>query len=143
MARLNEQIPSVGTVMLRWLLVMLGLNALVTAVICIYIMRRLGSPILAIDRALNDIGDGNLNVRLRETDSGEFNELCVSLNRATAKIQSRIEAVREEVRVLESLDTQPAPSPEDVHNAVQNCRNVLSFFRADSKSGENAANGDS
>jgi len=38
----NEAIPPLGAVLLRWMLVMLVVNVLVTAAISIYIMRKLG-----------------------------------------------------------------------------------------------------
>jgi len=53
LARMNEQIPSVGTVMLRWLLVMLGINAIVTACIAVFVLRKLGNPILAPPQRFN------------------------------------------------------------------------------------------
>jgi len=145
MARMNEQIPSVTTVMGRWLIVMLFINALVTVAIAVFVMRKLGNPILAIHRALNEIGDGNLNVRLRENDSKELSELCIALNRATSQIQTQVEAARSETRVLENLEAQPDPDPENIRTALENCRNVLSFFREESivDPNEKAANGDS
>ena len=79
---LAERIPSTGTVMGEWLVAMLAVNAVVTGTLCLWILRRLGNPILAIRRALNEIGDGNLDVRLRTGDAHEFNELTVALNRA-------------------------------------------------------------
>ncbi|MFT4730158.1 MAG: methyl-accepting chemotaxis protein, partial [Granulosicoccus sp.] len=82
MGRLGDAIPSMSSVLGWWLAVMLIINGLVTAIIGIYLLRKLGNPILAIKRALNEIGDGNLSVRLRTDDNREFNELCIALNRA-------------------------------------------------------------
>jgi len=143
MALLNEQIPSVTSVMGKWLLVMLLINAVVTTGIAVYVMRKLGNPILAMHRALNEIGDGNLNVRLRENDSKEFMELSMAMNRATAKIQSQVEAARQETMVLDNLESQPNPGTEDIKVALENCRNVLSFFREENNpsDGDKAANG--
>jgi len=140
MALLNEQIPSVTSVMGKWLVVMLLINALVTGAIAVYVMRKLGNPILAMHRALNEIGDGNLGVRLRHTDSKEFQELYMALNGATAKIQSQVEAAREETKILNNLEGQPNPDADDVQLALENCRNVLSFFREQSVEQIPAAN---
>ena len=74
----------------KWLVAMLAVNAVVTGALCVWILRRLGNPILAIRRALNEIGDGNLEVRLRTGDAREFNELTVALNRALEEVQGRI-----------------------------------------------------
>jgi len=40
----NEAIPPLGAVLARWLVVMMGVNVLVTAAVSIYIMRKLGHP---------------------------------------------------------------------------------------------------
>jgi len=143
LARMNEQIPSVTTVMLRWLLVMLLINAVVTACIAMFVLRKLGSPILAMHRALNEIGRGNLTTRLRADDAKEFADLYMAFNGATAKIQSQVEAARNETRVIENLDSQPEPDFDGIRKALSNCHNVLSFFREETDSDEKAANGDS
>ncbi len=125
---LNESVPSVTTVMGKWLFVMLGINALISAFVGIYVMRKLGNPLLAMQRALNEIGDGNLNVRLRANDDKEFAELSAALNRAVEQVQSKIEHVRRETEVLDKLDQKHSVDAQAVREALVNCRNVLSFF---------------
>ena len=143
MAMLNEQIPSVTAVMMKWLAIMLIINAIVTCAIATYVIRKLGNPILAMHRALNELGDGNLNVRLREGDSKEFNELYQALNRATAKIQSHVEIARSETDVLDTLESQPkdeqGSDATQALEALQKCRSVLSFFEAQQTSSANSA----
>ena len=141
MAMLNEQIPSVTSVVGKWLVVMLLINAVVTTAIAVYVIRKLGNPILAMHRALSEIGDGNLNARLREGDSKEFSELYEAMNRATASIQTHIEDERKQTQVLDELESQSNASPEEIRSALHNCRNVLSFFQEDVSQQKNAANG--
>lgn len=128
---------------MRWVVVMLGINALITCAIGVYIMRKLGNPLLAIRRALNELGDGNLNVRLRSGDAREFADLSDALNRALEQIQSKVEEARQETRILDTLDQQPEPSPEEVEQALANCRDVLNFFNEGKVADEQrpAANG--
>lgn len=128
MRNLAEQIPDLGTVMGKWLVAMLFINAVITTCIGVWILRRLGNPILAIRRALNEIGDGNLAVRLRTGDASEFSELSDALNRALEEVQDRIQSAREQTRILETLDGQPEPDSEAVRSALLNCRDVLSYF---------------
>ena len=47
-ARMADAVPSVGAAMSKWLLIMLGMNAVVTTVIGIWVIRKLGGPILAL-----------------------------------------------------------------------------------------------
>lgn len=128
MGGIGDAIPPMSSVLVQWLVVMLLVNALVCGAIAVYIMRRLGSPILAIRRVLNEIGDGNLDVRLRTNDAQEFNELCVALNRALEQVQSKISEAQAITREVASLDQQPAPDQESVREAIVRCHNVLSYF---------------
>ena len=124
----SEVIPPIGAVLTQWMLVMLAINAVVTTAIAIYVLRKLGNPILAIKRALHEVGDGNLEVRLRENDSREFDELCIALNRAMNQVNSKIKEAKELTKVLDSLEDQPEPDREAVIQAMTECREVLSFF---------------
>ena len=66
MARLNEQIPGLSSVLGRWIIAMLVINLILTALVGLYITRKLGAPLLAMKRVLNDLSEGKLDVRLRE-----------------------------------------------------------------------------
>ncbi len=140
---INDSVPSASEVMMRWVVVMLVVNAVVTAMIGVYIMRKLGNPLLAMRRALNEIGDGNLDVRLRSGDSREFSELSDALNSALEQVQQKIEQARQETRILDTLEQQPKPSSEEIEAAFVSCRNVLNFFNQGKVSDEQrpAANG--
>lgn len=135
MGGLGDAIPSMSSVLGWWLAVMLIINGLVTAVIGTYVLRKLGNPILAIKRALNEIGDGNLSVRLRTDDNREFNELCIALNRALEQVNGKISEARELTKVLDTLDDQPMPDEKTVLKAMEDCRDVLKYFDTDSVAG--------
>ena len=135
MGLLSESIPDLGSVLGQWILIMLLVNGLVTGAIAVYIMRRLGNPILAIRRALNEIGDGNLNVRLRSNDTREFSELCEALNRALEQVQGKISEARALTRVLDTLENQPVPEDAEVRKAMLECRDVLSYFDGSTAAG--------
>ncbi|MBX2837033.1 MAG: methyl-accepting chemotaxis protein [Gammaproteobacteria bacterium] len=145
LALIDDRIPSISAIMMRWLGVMLLINAAAMLVLGVYIMRKLGNPIMAMHRALRDIGAGNLNVRLRESDSKEFSELCHALNRATETIQEKIEEARQVTRIAEALDQQPGPNSQDMQQALAKCQNVLSYFEESQSNidrNRSAANGD-
>lgn len=128
---LSDAIPAMSTVLTKWMLVMLVINSIVTLSIAVYILRRLGNPILAIKRALNEIGDGNLNVRLRVNDSDEFGELVEALNRALERVNSKIQDARELSRVIETLENQPLPDNQVIREALTGCNEALRFFDPD------------
>lgn len=125
--RINQQMPNLSSVLGRWLIVMLVINVVITALVAVYITRKLGSPLLAIRRALREIGEGNLNVRLRASDSNEFSEVSDALNVALEQVQSRIKAAQTEAAISD-LQDQPPPDAEQIRLALQNCQRELAYF---------------
>lgn len=127
-ASLGSSVPSVSGLMGRWLVVMLAMNAVVTGIIGVWIVRKLGNPMLAIRRALNEIGDGNLEVRLREGDSSEFAELATALNRALESVQTHVVEARRATAIIDALDEQPLPDAGEMRAALVKCRDNLAWF---------------
>jgi len=125
---LAEVIPPLSDVISSWLIVMLLVNGLISTVLGVYIMRRLGNPIMAIKRALDEIGDGNLNVRLRDGDDEDFGELCEALNRALEQVQGKISEAHNLTHLLDTREDQPEPDNAQLREAMQQCRDVLSYF---------------
>jgi len=128
---LSERVPSVAGAMGSWLVLMLVVNALVTGVIGVWIVRRLGNPLLAMRRALNDIGEGRLDTRLREGDEQEFAELADAFNRALETMQQRVRVAQEATAILASLEDQPSPDAKAMREALTRCRTSLDWFRPD------------
>ena len=116
----TEAVPSLGEVLGRWLAAMLLVNVIVTAVLGVWITRRLGQPLLAIRRALGEIASGNLDVRLRASDDADFGELARELSEAVAR-------VREHVAEAKGV----AAGTGDEAAALRDCRAALDWFRTD------------
>ena len=128
MQRFNEMVPGMAAVLGRWIIVMLMINVIITAILSVYITRKLGHPLMAIKRALNEVGDGNLDVRLRESDSREFADLSAAMNSAMSETRMRVLSIKHEFEALETLRDQPATTDAEVRAAVQNCQLALSYF---------------
>jgi len=128
MALFNESIPGLTAVLTRWIIAMLVVNVIITAAIATYILRKLGHPILAIKRALGEIGDGDLNVRLRASDDKEFGEIAESLNAAMERVRAHVAEAKNEVANLSELQNSPAANASDINEALDNCSSALSYF---------------
>ena len=87
-ALIDEAVPTLGAMLFKWVMAMLVINVLVTAAVGVYIARRLGHPLLALKRSLREIGAGNLDVQLRDSDTGEFAEITHELMTALATVQT-------------------------------------------------------
>ena len=128
MSMLNEQIPSMASVLGQWIVMMLVVNVVVTTMISMYIIRKLGQPLLAVKRALREIGEGNLNVRLRADDDKEFADVSAALQSAVISINRQISDAQGQMQTLQELQQQPAASAEDYSESLNNCRDALDFF---------------
>ena len=128
LANINEQIPGLASVLGRWIVVMLIVNLLLTAAVTYYITRKLGSPLLAIRRVLNEISEGNLDVRLRKGDNQEFSDIADALNLAVESMQEKISAAQREAAVVDTRDDQPVTDSEAIRQALSNCHIALQHF---------------
>ena len=127
MSLLNEQIPSLGSVLGRWIVMMMVINVVVTTMISMFIIRKLGAPLLAVKRALREIGQGNLNVRLRADDDREFSEVTSALQEAVVSINRQIAEAKGQVHVVQELQKKSA-NGEEIAESLENCSNALDFF---------------
>lgn len=130
MQRFNEMVPGIASVLGRWIIVMMVVNVIITSIVGIYVTRKLGHPLLAIKRALREVGEGNLDVRLRETDNREFADLCMALNSAMFEVKTRVKTAQDDFSALVQLQDQPDTSQQELDTAIQNCRESLEFFKA-------------
>ncbi len=136
MALANEAVPTLASVLGKWLIAMLVINALITVCLSIYITRRLGHPILAIKRSLREIGNGNLDVRLRAADSREFGEIAGELTAAVRSIREQISAAKSGIaQVGEIHDT--SDEADKLNRAVNETRHALDYFQVDSSQSAN------
>ena len=131
----NDAVPGLQAMLTKWVLAMLAINVVLTMALGVYITRRLGHPLLAIKRSLREIGQGNLDVRLRAGDSKDFGELADELMNAQAAIREQIAAAKAEVAQVE----QPEISGEELTQAMRSCKLALDYFQVDGQS-DSAAN---
>jgi len=130
-AMANEALPTLSAVLGKWILIMLVVNLVITCALALFIARKLGQPILAIKRALRDIGNGNLDVRLRSSDRTEFAEIANELTAAMHSVRSQISAAQQSMDKVDSLaeKRELALQDADIDTALSSCRSALDFFR--------------
>lgn len=136
MQLVNEAVPSMSAILGKWVISMMIVNAVVTIGLGIFITQKLGQPLMAIKRTLREIGEGNLDVRLRATDDREFGEITNELSYAMASVRDQIAAAKHEI---EQADGNIAPvaasegEQQSVNMAVRNCKLALDFFQVDNE----------
>lgn len=120
---INEAVPPLGAVLMRWMIAMMVVNIILTLCLGVYIVRKMGQPLLAIRRALREVSAGNLVVRLRETDNRDFGELSQDLQNAMSVVRDRIAEAKASVAVADD---------GDLEKAIENTQNALNFFKVNS-----------
>lgn len=134
MQLVNEAVPALGSVLAKWVISMVLINLFITAALGIYITRKLGHPLMAIKRSLREIGNGNLDVRLRSSDNREFGEISSELSAAMRSIREQISAAKQEIQYAEENQQASDSSDDDeihVDQAVRNCKMALDYFQLD------------
>ncbi len=138
---INEQIPAMSSVLGKWMLGMMVINVIITSAVGMYILRKLGHPLMALKRALREVGDGKLDAKLRESDSTEFAEIADAFNAALVQINAKIAEAKSQ---LDTVENQPEPDREALHMSIKNCSQVLEYFQtvnADGSSNESKQTG--
>lgn len=136
MQRFNEMVPGMASVLGKWIIVMLIVNVIITACVGIYITRKLGHPIMAIKRALRDIGNGELDVRLRDSDSRDFSDIAHALNDAMVEIRHHIATAKSEIDQIAEVQERPASNDscdEELLDIISSCKEALDFFNVEDK----------
>ena len=82
-------------------------------------------------RALREIGDGKLNVRMRTTDDEEFGEITQALASAVSSINRHVAAAKGEMAQIETLRQQPAVNQQELDTSLTNCKIALDYFVTD------------
>jgi methyl-accepting chemotaxis protein len=109
---------------------MLVVNALITVSLATYITRKLGHPLLAIKRALRQIGEGRLDVRLRTTDNNEFGDIAKALTTAVHSIREQISAAKDGIDQVGNV-AETSTDPTELNTAINDCRHALDYFQMD------------
>ncbi|MBX2835215.1 MAG: methyl-accepting chemotaxis protein [Gammaproteobacteria bacterium] len=135
---INETLPSLSSVLGNWLLVMMAINVVLTIVLGIYITRKLGAPLMAIKRALREMGAGNLDVKLRESDKKEFGELAMELTQALRSVREQIAAAKSEIEAADRASHGDS-NLEEFDQALRNCKLALDYFQVDTENTAKAA----
>jgi methyl-accepting chemotaxis protein len=130
MALANEAVPTLSAVLGKWLIAMLVVNALVTICLATYITRKLGHPLLAIKRALRQIGEGRLDVRLRAADDNEFGDIAKELTTAVQSIREQIAAAKSGIDQVGNV-AETSTDATELNTAINDCRHALDYFQMD------------
>ena len=124
-----DAVPALGEVLGRWLLAMIAVNVVVTLGLGMFITRRLGAPILAIKRTLREIGAGNLDVRLRASDSADFGEIADELSAAMQAVRAQVAAAKSGIEQVSAAPAADDPAARE--RALGECRTALDWFQVD------------
>ena len=130
MALANEVVPTLSSVLGNWLIAMLVVNALITVSLAVYITRKLGHPLLAIKRALRQIGEGRLDVRLRAADDNEFGDIAKELTNAVHSIREQIAAAKSGIEQVGTV-AETSTDATELSTAINDCRHALDYFQMD------------
>lgn len=103
MDQLGSQIPGMAETLGRWLVIILAVNLAMTVAVGVYIVRRLGEPLLAIKRVLRAVDGGDLTARLRRGNDEKFGDLFDALTDAVNSLHGRVDTAKQALEALSTL----------------------------------------
>ena len=124
MQQIADGMPGMGSMLGKWLLLMLVINLVVTLGAGIYIVRKLGAPIMALRRVIGEIGEGNFAVKVRKDKDSEFSEVFNTLADSTAKLRTQMDQARD------LLASEP-DDPEELKRVIEQSRTALAYFKTE------------
>lgn len=122
MQSVDENVPRMSAMLGKWLLLMLGVNLVVTLAAGVYIVRKLGAPIMALRRCIREIGEGNFAVRVRQDKDNEFSDVFNTLADSTSQLRGKLDEVRAGLDVV-------SDDPAELNQAIEQSRNALDYFK--------------
>ncbi len=124
MQSVDENVPRMSAMLGKWLLLMLFINLAVTLGAGIYIVRKLGGPIMALRRVIREIGEGNFAVQVRKGKDSEFSEVFNTLADSSAKLRTHMDKARAPL-LLESDNV------DELKQAISQSREALDYFKTE------------
>ncbi len=124
MQSVDENVPRMSAMLGKWLLLMLVINLVVTLAAGVYIVRKLGAPIMALKRVIREIGEGNFAVKVRKDKDSEFSEVFDTLADSTAKLRAQMD------EVSSPLQTESEDAAE-LAQAIRESRKALEYFNTE------------
>jgi len=91
-----------------------------------------------VKRALRDLGDGKLNVRLRADDDKEFADVVNAVDSAVASINKQIVVAKSSFEEVQAIRGEAANS-EQLESSLTNCKMALDYFIVDDERSDKAA----
>ncbi|MBI5787230.1 MAG: methyl-accepting chemotaxis protein [Candidatus Schekmanbacteria bacterium] len=128
-AQAAVEVPTAFDVLFPGLLICGVIMVCMTLVIGVLISHRLGGPITNLQRSINEIGKGNLNMEIKLRRGDEFQDLAEDLEDMLEKIRQPINKIQQEVV---SLSNHPDLDRfHDLKEGLVRIASELKYFKAE------------
>ena len=127
MEEIMDRLPTLSSMVMDWLGFVLLLNLILVVVAGGFITYRLAQPLLRVNKAIQDIGDGKLYTEINLGKGDDFEVLADSLNEAVTKIQLMVMTIDESLCELETMEVT-GEDTERFAQVVANSKLALEYF---------------
>ena len=135
MSEVNESLIIDEASQVRWvILLVLAVSVIVIAILSIVFSKMIAKPIQYINGVLEEVSDGNLEVRAEFEEENEFSSIGESFNAMIAKIKDLLFAVKyqEQMRRLVEIDFLRAQiNPHFIYNTLSSIRFYVEMNKTD------------
>ena len=100
-----------------------------TIAITLFTSHRIAGPLYRIEKDINEITSGNLNVAFNLRHGDEIKPIAASLDRMAKSLKEKILAVKEALTQLESeINRSPSPASENIKNRIKSAKDAINKF---------------
>jgi len=127
LADMTRQIPGMQETMVMWLLILGGINAVVTMVASVFMTYTLGGPLYRLKADMQKIGDGDLMTHIQLRDGDEYQDMAESINDSVEQLRRAMQGIQSQVAKLHELHVE-GEEKEKLKQAIGNIETELDYF---------------
>jgi len=100
---MTQQIPGMQETMWMWLLILGGINAVVTIIASTFMTYKLGGPLYRLKADMYKIGSGDLRTHIQLRTGDEYQDVADSINESVDQLQVAMQGIHDHVARLHDL----------------------------------------
>jgi len=109
--------------------VMILMIGIATIAITLFTSHRIAGPLYRIEKDIDEITSGNLNIVFNLRHGDEIKPIAASLNLMAGSLKEKILAVKQAIIQLESeIDRSPNPASENIKNRIKSAKDAVNKF---------------
>jgi len=127
METLTQNIPGMQETMIQWLLILGGINAVVTVIAATFMTYKLGGPLYRLKADMDVIGQGDLSKRIHLRQGDEYQDVATSINTSVQHLDDAVANIHAQLAAFQDIHLHGAEQ-EKLEQAISQMQSSLDYF---------------